>query len=185
MITKKKRFHLIALSIVLALIVGASSFLFELEPSASEESQRGTELFEEFREDDPLISFQAEEVEIIEPLVLAASINAKEETSAAEAEFTALVGIHFKLGAAGGDHGLHSFVLQVGDGGVAADAGDALLAGGFDLVYFAGGDDFMIAGNQVEFDAGIGLLKYEITHDNAPHCIFYLLYTRKHRAVKI
>ncbi len=89
MITKKKRFHLIALSIVLALIVGASSFLFELEPSASEESQRGTELFEEFREDDPLISFQAEEVEIIEPLVLAASINAKEETSAAEAEFTA------------------------------------------------------------------------------------------------
>ena len=89
MITKKKRFHYIALAIVLALVIGGSSFVLELEPSASEESQRGTELFAEFSEDDPLISFQPVPIYETETVIYAATGNAKEETSAAEAEFTA------------------------------------------------------------------------------------------------
>ena len=82
----------------------------------------------------------------------------------AEPVFAGLVGIHFKLGMLDGLEALHGLVLDLAHA-VVADALDAVEAGCLGAVDFGGGDHFAVGGLEVEFNAGVGLLDYEFSHD--------------------
>ena len=85
----------------------------------------------------------------------------------AEPELAGLVSIDLKLGIGDGDNLRRGLILQLGIRSILTDGFNALHAGGFGSIDFAGGDGLAVAGFQIEHKTGLGRFDDKFTHGNA------------------